>query len=114
MLLNPYLQRLDRDYGISLLKKRMYWVIVHTHKHTSARAERQSARMYWVIAPSFRHCGTSAPKLNSDLKPPNSDLKPPDPNLFKALPNPNASPQIVNRRKPPNPKPLQALPNNHP
>ena len=27
VLLNPYLQRLDRQYGISLLKKRFYWVI---------------------------------------------------------------------------------------
>ena len=27
VLLNPYLQRLDRDYGIALLRKRMYSVI---------------------------------------------------------------------------------------
>ena len=27
VLLNPYLQRLDRNYGIALLKRRLYWVI---------------------------------------------------------------------------------------
>ncbi len=27
VLMNPYLQRLDRNYGIALLKKRLYWVI---------------------------------------------------------------------------------------
>ncbi|CAM9724028.1 unnamed protein product, partial [Choristocarpus tenellus] len=66
VLLNPFCQRLDRNYGIALLKRRMYWVIAGVLSAYWAReifsmwlsmpyASSVTARM--VTVSSFYHLG---------------------------------------------------------
>ncbi|KAJ1488716.1 hypothetical protein T484DRAFT_1782529 [Baffinella frigidus] len=54
VLLNPYLQRLDRKYGIALLRQRMYWVIAGVLGAYWARETLSMAFFYPHVSPSTR------------------------------------------------------------